>query len=237
MKKRIKIRMLFCAGLCSIVAALATAPAHAQVNCTASQSAAIQCFVANAVTTDLTQPRFGMTLAQFEAYGVAVNQILQSNHTHLVLLGTASAIADAMPPTNADGTSNAGAQQTAVDSIVSAEVVEGLASKPPGVSLAQMQFFALDVVGAMNKTSGYMQLLTPGVGLRVIDSYIVTGTSNGAVNWNQLNANLSNFVNTFITAGLIKVPAGVTTAQVVAFVQWLARSIYNYKVATGRAKL
>ena len=216
MIKRIEIRILLCAGLCSIVAALAAAPAHAQVNCTASQSAAIQCFVANAVTTDLTQPRYGMTLAQFEAYGVAVNQILQSDHTHLVLLGTASAIADAMPPTNADGSSNAAAQQTAVTSIVSAEVVKGLASQPTGVSLAQMHFFTLDVVNAMNKTSGYMQLLTPGVGLRVIDSYIVTSTSKGTVDWNGLNASLSTFVNTLITAGLIKIPAGVTTVEVVA---------------------
>jgi hypothetical protein len=73
-------------------------------NCTASSDAAVQCFVANAVTTGLTQPRYGMTLAQFQAYGVAVTKILQTDQTYLGLVGLCSEIAAALPPTNAEGT-------------------------------------------------------------------------------------------------------------------------------------
>src|SRR5271155_1213926 len=87
--------------------AVLSPPAAAQsTNCTSSQQAAVQCFVANAVATDLTKPRYGMTLPQFEAYGVAVSHILQTHTTYLMLVGTSSAIADAMPPTNANGTAN-----------------------------------------------------------------------------------------------------------------------------------
>ena len=96
------------------VAALSPPRLRAQTttapNCTASSDAAVQCFVANAVTTGLTQPRYGMTLAQFQAYGVAVTKILQTDQTYLVLVGLSSAIADALPPTNADGTYNTSAQ-------------------------------------------------------------------------------------------------------------------------------
>jgi len=73
-------------------------------NCTASSDAAVQCFVANAVATGLTQPRYGMTLAQFQAYGVAVTKILQTDQTYLGLVGLCSEIAAALPPTNAEGT-------------------------------------------------------------------------------------------------------------------------------------
>ena len=58
-----------------------------------------------------------MTLTQFESYGIAVSKILQTQHTYLMLVGT-SAIADALPPTNADGSSDSAAQTTAVNSIV-----------------------------------------------------------------------------------------------------------------------
>jgi hypothetical protein len=231
------IRTLFLACLLSAAAAFAAQPAQAQGNCTSSTSAAIQCFVANAVATKLTQPHFGMTLAQYEAYGVAVNQIIQSPPTNLVLIGSASAIADAMPPTNADGSANAAAQQAAVNSIVSSESDGGIIATPSGVTLQEMQFYAQDITNSMNSTSGYMKLLTPGVGLRVIDSYVMTGTASGKVDWPKVNTSLATFVRGFITAGLIKVPAGVTTAQVVTFVQNVAQAIESYKVSTGRATL
>jgi hypothetical protein len=57
----------------------------------------VQCFVANAVTTGLTQPRYGMTVAQFHDYGVSVTKILQSDQTYLVLVGLSSAIVNALP--------------------------------------------------------------------------------------------------------------------------------------------
>jgi hypothetical protein len=91
--------------MCLALAAFSARTLHAQTSCTASTSAAVQCFVSNAVTTNLAAPRHGLTLAQFQAYGVAVSQILQTHHSYLVLVTTASAVADAMPPINANGAS------------------------------------------------------------------------------------------------------------------------------------
>jgi hypothetical protein len=213
-------------------------PAFAQAqNCTASQQAAVQCFVANAVATDLTQPRYGMTLAQFEAYGVAVSHILQTHHTYLMLVGTSSAIADAMPPTNASGSANQGAQDLVVTQIVSAAVSNGMANITPATTLQDLQWFSLDITGAMNDNNGIMAMLTPGVSLRIIDSYVVTGTANGTVNWTTVDASLSAAVDNFIASGMMKIPAPMTTAQLKAFITALAHVIYDYKVSTGRTTL
>jgi hypothetical protein len=217
-------------------AALSQPAAAQSTNCTSSQQAAVQCFVANAVATDLTKPRYGMTLAQFEAYGVAVSEILRTNHTYLVLIGTSSAIADAMPPTNANGSANQSAQDVAVTQIVSAEVSEGLANTTVA-TLQDLQWFSLDVTGAMNDNNGVMALLTPGVSLRIIDSYVVTGTTNGTVNWTVVHASLSQAVDNFIASGMFKVPGLTTTARLKAFVNSLAYIIYDYKVSTGRKSL
>ena len=212
-------------------------PAGAQTNCTASQQAAVECFVANAVATDLTQPRYGMTLAQFESYGFAVSQILQTHHTYLVLVGVSSAVADAMPPTNANGTPNQDAQNAAVTQIVLAASTLSITSAPKGASVIDLEHFALDVTNAMNDNSGLMELLTPGISLRIIDSYLVTSTKSGAINWTTLNNSLSAAVNTFISSGIVKVPPGMTAAQVSSFANSLAHIIYNYKVATRRTTL
>jgi hypothetical protein len=99
-------------------------------SCTASSDAAVQCFVANAVTTGLTQPRYGMTLAQFQDYGVAVTKILQTDQTYLVLVGLSSAIADALPPTNADGTFDTSAQETSIAQTVAAAATNGFVWPP-----------------------------------------------------------------------------------------------------------
>src|SRR5271154_1255418 len=155
-----------------IGAALTARPAHSQTNCTTSQQAAVQCFVANAVATDLTKPRYGMTLAQFESYGVAVSQILQTHHTYLVLVGVSSAVADAMPPTNADGSANQTAQDNAVTQAVAAANDFGFTPLPAGTSLLDLEHFSLDVTSAMNDNNSVMELLTPGISLRIIDSYL-----------------------------------------------------------------
>jgi hypothetical protein len=213
-------------------------PASAQAqNCTASQQAAVQCFVANAVTTNITQPRYGMTLTQFEAYGVSVSAILQTHHTYLMLVGTSSAIADAMPPTNANGSANQAAQDLVVTQVVSAAVSNGLANTTPTTSLQDLQWFSLDVTGAMNDNNGVMGMLTPGVSLRIIDSYVVTGTTNGTVNWTTVDASLSTAVDNFIASGMMKIPAPMTPAQLKAFIKSLAHVIYDYKVSTGRKTL
>ena len=227
-------------GVFLVGVALAAPRAHSQTtpkNCTASQQAAVQCFVANAVATNLTEPRPGMTLPQFESYGVAVSRILQTHSTYLVLVGLSSAVADAMPPVNADGSANPTAQNNAILQAVSAASHNGFAPPPSGVSLLDLQYFALDVAGAMNDNQGALELLTPGISLRIIDSYVITATSNGQVSWSEVNAKLSTAVSNFISSGLMKVPLGMTRAQVTSFADSLAQIIHTYKVATHRTAL
>jgi hypothetical protein len=213
------------------------APGLRAQSCTSSQNAAVQCFVANSITTGLTATRYGMTVAQFETYGVAVSRILETHHTYVVLVGLSSAVADAMPPTNADGSANSSAQDSAVNSIVSSAVTNGLASTQREADLQDLQWFALDLVTKMNTNDNFIQLLTPGIGLRVIDTYVVSGTSNGTVNWTQVNSALSNAVDSLTHSGIITIPSGVTSSQVKAFVNSLAQTIYTYKTATGRKTL
>jgi hypothetical protein len=222
--------------VCLAGVAVSALPTSAK-DCTSSQRAAIECFVANAVATDLTKPRYGMTLEQFESYGVAISQILQTHQTYLVLVGISSAVADAMPPASLNGSANLLAQQKAVSEIVAAAYTAGLVPLPAQTTLHEMEWFALDVSGAMNDNDGVLQLLTPGVAFRMIDSYVVTATSKGEVNWTEVNTNLTNAVNNFEKAGLIKIPAGMSTAKVANFANAIAHIIYTYKVATGRTTL
>jgi hypothetical protein len=73
--------------------------------------------------------------------------------------------------------------------------------------------------------------------LRIVDSYTVSATSGGVVNWTKVNSSLATMVSNLATVGLLKLPPGVTIAQAQAFTQSLAQTIYTYKVATGRATL
>ncbi len=227
------------ASILVVLAAALSSPALAQkpASCTDTQNDAIQCFVYNAVATKITQPRYGMTLAQFETYGVAVNDILQTHHTYIVLLGLSSAIADALPPTNADGSANPAAQDLAVSQIVSAAVTDHLANIPSGANLQDVQWFTLDVTGAMNDNNEVLSLFTPGVSLRMIDSYVVTSTTNGTVNWTQVNTSLSAAVDNFVSAGLVKIPSDMTSAQVKSFIESVAQAIYSYRTSTNRKSL
>jgi len=89
----------------------------------------------------------------------------------------------------------------------------------------------------MNNNNGALEFLTPGISLRIIDSYIVTATSNGKVNWSEVDANLSTVVGNYISSGLVKIPPGMSLYDVTSFVGSLAQSIYSYKVATHRTAL
>ena len=223
-----------------LFAALLASPAtHAQTpsNCVASQAAAVECFVANSVKTDLFPIRHGMTLAQYEAYGVAVSNILHTEHTYLVLVGLSSAIADAMPPTNADGSANIAAQNLAVDAISYYAAMNNLVNTASGVSTQDLQWFSMDITAMMNANNDYLALLTPGVSLRMIDSYVVSSTTNGTVNWTEVNSGLSAAVQNFVNAGLIKIPSGMTQANLVAFAESTAKAIYAYKQSTNRKSL
>jgi hypothetical protein len=211
------------------------APALRGQSCTSSQDAAVQCFVHTALKTNLTSLRYGMTVPQFQAYGVAISKILQAQQTYLVLAGMSNAVADAMPPANADGSANLAAQQAANTSIVAAEISGGIVALPAETTQQQLIYFTFDLTSAMNQTSGI--LLAPGSLLRVIDSYIVAATSNGAVNWVQVNANLSSLIASLQKTAILKLPANITVAQVTTFAQSLAQIIYTYKAATARATL
>lgn len=231
---------LFTAGV--VLNAVLASPVRAQSSpppdCAASQAAAVQCFVGNAVSTGLTQPRYGMTLAQFQDYGVAITKILQTDQTYLVLVGLSSAIADALPPRNADGTYNDAAQGAAIAQIVAAAATSGFVWPPSGTDLQDLQWFTRDLVNAMNVNQQVLQILTPGVTLRIIDSYVITATgSDGTVNWPQVNSSLSTLVDNFIASGLVHLTPALTTSQIKSFASSLAQIIYNYKLATNKPSL
>lgn len=218
------------------IAAIATiAPAARAQSCEASQDAAVQCFVSAALKTNLTSLRYGMTLTQFQAYGVAISKILQARQTYLVLAGMSSAVADAMPPANADGSPNLAAQQAANTFIVAAEIASGIVALPAETTQQHLIWFTWDLTNGMNQSAGI--LLTPGFLLRTIDTYVVNATTGGVVNWTQVNANLAKLVTNLQNAAILKLPANITTTQAITFAQSLAQIIYTYKTTTGRATL
>jgi hypothetical protein len=223
------------AGVCLLVSFLAAGSTTGAQQCTSSQNAAVECFAADAVKTDLLTVHYGMTMAQYKAYSVAVSKIIQAPDTNLVVFGLSCAVADAMPPTNANGSANQTAQTNAINSIVAAEISSGIVSPPSGANQQDMQWFAIDLVNSMNASNGV--LLSPGTLLRIIDSYVVTSTSGGVVNWPQVNSNLATMVGNLEGSGLLRLPPSITQVEVTSFAQSLAQTIYTYKTATGRASL
>jgi hypothetical protein len=222
------------AGVCLFVVSAAP-PLRAQGGCASAQDAAVECFVGNAVHTKLVTMQFGMTMSQFKAYGVSVSKIVQEQPTALAVVGLASAVADALPPTNANGSANQAAQTAAIDSIVDAGIANNFLTLPAETTSQDLKWFSLDLVNVMNTNNGI--LLSPGTMLRVIDSYVVTATTGGTVNWTQANSGIATMITNFAGAGLLKLPATITTAQAIQFAQSLAQITYTYKTATGRATL
>jgi hypothetical protein len=228
------LKNIVLAGVCLFLVSAAP-PLRAQGGCASAQDAAVQCFVSNAVRTNLVTLQYGMTMSQFKAYGVSVSKIVQEQPTALAVVGLASAVADALPPTNADGSVNVAAQTTAINSIVDAGIANNFLTLPAETTSQDLKWFSLDLVNVMNTNSGI--LLSPGTMLRVIDSYVVTATTSGTVNWTQANSGISTMITNFSTAGLLKLPATITTAQAIQFAEALAQITYSYKSATGRTTL
>jgi hypothetical protein len=220
-------------GVC-LVGFFAGPALHGQ-GCASGQDAAVDCFVGNAVRTNLVTIQFGMTMAQFKQYGVSVSKIVQTQPTSLAAVGLASAVADALPPTNADGTPNATAQSTAMNSIVDAGIANNFLTLPPETNSQDLKWFSLDLVRVMNGNNGI--LLSPGTMLRVIDSYVVSSTTNGAVNWTQANSGIAAMMTNLGGAGMLKLPPAITTAEAVQFAQSLAQVTYAYRTATRRSSL
>jgi hypothetical protein len=228
-----------------VIALLAGIPAVAQMpsqlQCTGSQDAAVQCFVTNAVSTRLASIPTGMTLAQYQAYGVAVSKTFQTPTLLVFLIGMTSAVADALPPTNAQGNSDQSAQETAVNAVVAAGLKDKLFALPSEVSLTQVQQIAREMTGQVAQNSGLV--ISPGALLRTLDSYIVSATSASsgaaaaAVNWLEVTTGLSTLVDNLMSTGLMKLPTGITSSDVKQFALDVCTAIEQYKQATQKAHL
>jgi hypothetical protein len=213
-------------------------PASAQeVNpCNTTQSYAVRCFVRNAIATKILTVPTGMNITVYDNYAVAVFRITQDTNLWVMMLGTTSAIADAMPAKNADGTANEMAQTDAINSIVNSESLTGIIAIPSQITLAQLEMFAQQTVSNIAGFTGVS--LSPGAVLRLIDSYIITATSSsGTINWTTVDTSLTTAVKNLISSGMVKMPAGVTQAQFTTFVEDVAHAIASYKSATGRKSL
>jgi hypothetical protein len=228
-----KLTKIVVVGVC-LATAFAGRVAHAQ-GCTSGQDAAVECFVGNAVHTNLVTIQSGMTMSQFKQYGVSVSKIVQTQPTALAVVGLASAVADALPPTNADGTADVAAQTTAMNSIVDAGVANNFLSLPVETNAQDLKWLSLDLVRVMNVNNGI--LLSPGTMLRVIDSYVVSSTTNGTVNWTQANSGIAAMMTSLASAGFLKLPTTITPAEATQFAQSLAQVTYAYRTATGRSSL
>ncbi|MGA7921245.1 MAG: hypothetical protein WCA38_16410 [Candidatus Acidiferrales bacterium] len=220
-------------GVC--LAAATLAPIAGAQQCTSGPDAAVECFVGNAVRTNLVSLQYGMTISQLKEYGVSVSRIVQAQPTSVALVGLASAVADALPPSNADGSPNATAQSTAMNSIVDYGIASNFLTLPEETNSQDLKWFSLDLVRVMNVNNGI--LLSPGSMARVIDSYVVTSTTGATVNWTQANSGIATMINGLATSGLLRFPAGITTAQAVQFAQSLAQVTYTYRTSTGRTSL
>lgn len=213
-------------------------PAHAQgyFYCSSSQSLAAKCYVSMAVQSGTLSVPTGMSMSQYQNYGVAVLRILQSGHTYFMVLGAAAAISDAMPPKNSDGSANQAAQDAAVNAVIDAALANGLITLPNGVSEGQVQQFARDTTDKMNANDG--PSFSPGSVLRLIDSYVMTYTdSNGNVNWTSMGSALNTAVTNMVGTGMIKLSSGMTTAQMSQFAVGAAQVIERYKAATNKKNL
>jgi hypothetical protein len=232
--RRIK-RIVITGVFVSIFGLLMSQPGIAQ-SCTGNQDDAVDCFIRNAVSTRLLVIPKGMTMTQFKSYGVAISKVLQSPPAAVFLLGMAGAIADAIPPSNLDGTVNQAAQDAFVNAIITAGLRDGIINLPVETTSAQLEQFARELTAGMTSNGGVS--ISPGAFLRVLDVYIVAATPlSGPVNWSQVTTNINILVSGLQTAGLIRLPASVTLSSIEQFALDTANAIEVYKLATGKAHL
>ncbi len=229
-------RIILTSILAGVIALLSSIPSRAQSDCTQNQNEAVDCFVRNGVSTGLLAVPSGMTLSQYKAYGVAVSKVLQRPSAAIFLLGMAGASADAIPPTNADGSANQAAQNTFVNAIIAAGLNDNIITLPSQTTTAQLQQFASQLTASMTGNPGVT--ISPGGFLRALDGFILGATSStGVVNWLQVTTNITSLVSALQTTGLIKLPSGTTLANVEQFALDTASAIVVYKTATGKANL
>jgi hypothetical protein len=230
-------RILVISVFVGTIALLFSAPSRAQQRqqCSGSQDQAVDCFVSNGVTTGLLAVPSGMSLSQYKSYGVAVSKVMQSPSAAVFLLGMAGAAADAIPPTNADGSSNQAAQDTLVNAIITAGLNDNIITLPSETTATQFQQIARSLTQGMTGNPGVT--ISPGGFLRGLDGYTIAATSGGTINWLAVTSSISGLVNMLQTTGLIKLPPGTTLANVQQFALDTASAIVVYKTATNKAHL
>jgi hypothetical protein len=216
---------------------LAVSPSAALAQkCTWSQDAAVACFVRDAVSTRLAVVPPGMSATDYRAYGVAVSKILQDSKTMAVMFGLTSAIGDALPPTNANGTPNQSAQIAAVNAILDAALKDRILTLPSGATADQLKQMARDMTEALAQNTGIS--ISPGLVLRTLDSYLVNATTSmGTVDLLQVTTGISNLVDNLLASGLMRLPANVSDGNIAQFALDVTMSINQYKKATGKARL
>lgn len=229
------IKRILTISVCvGVIALLTSVSGHAQ--CTRSQNEAVDCFIKNGVSTGLLAVPTGMTMSQYEAYGVSISKVLQSPSAAIFLLGMAGAAADATPPTNADGTEDLAAQNAFVNAIVAAGLKDEIIKLPPQTTSAQIEEFARELTLGMAGNAGVS--ISPGAFLRALDGYILAATSSsGTVNWLQVTTSIASLVSALQTTGLMKLPSTITAANVQQFALDTANAIVAYKTATGKSHL
>src|SRR5580698_6824583 len=185
------VKNIALAGVCLFVVSAAP-PLRAQGGCASAPDAAVECFVGNAVRANLVTMQFGMTMSQFKAYGVSVSKIVQQQPTALAVVGLASAVADALPPTNANGSANSAAQAAAVNSIVDAAIADDIITVPTETTSPYLKWFSLALANTMNANNRI--LLSPCAMLRVIDPCLATATTSGTVHWPQASSGIATMI-------------------------------------------
>lgn len=243
------IRILRDVALLAVVLALA-APAAAQrvrygkpssqsksLACDSSPQAAVDCFVQHAVKTGLVPLPSDMTLDQFRAWGVSVAEMLRDPGTSVLALGLASAAADALPPVSRNGLDqDATAQVAAIGAMVDSAIATRLLVLPSGASSADAKRMVCQMAERFGSYNG--PNFSSGTVLRMLDAILMSATdSAGRVDWVRVNDSIARLVDALSAAGLLVLPPETTVDGIRKFAQDTALAIYNYKLATGQARL
>jgi len=248
---KISIRGAVAASLAAALTTLAAAPpARAQfpATCTAAQNAAAKCVAGTALNAKLLLVPSGIAPSPDGTLDLASPRAPRSRSIAVTIAAALFAVADAMPPANANGSPNAAAQIAAINAIIEAAVSRGILPLPARTTLAQLQSLAQSSAANAAADSNAEAdagddrnddaSLSPATVLRVIDSYIVTATdANGNVRWATADAGISAAIGNLLSSGMIQLPSGMTLSKLDLFAGDVARAIAAYKSATGRRSL
>jgi len=231
MGARIVVSVLLLGGL------LTALPRTAQAQkCDKDPDGAVVCFAKNAISSGLVTVPPGMSPHDYTDYAVGVSHGIQTPTATMFVLGISGAVADALPPTNTDGTPNQSAQNAAIDSILDAALRDGMVVLPEGTTSDQFKLMARQFTGAMAENSGVT--ISPGAVLKVLDSYVVASTSStGSVDWPTVTTGISAMVDGLISADMLKLPSGIAAGNVKQFATDVSHAVYEYRQATRKARL